>query len=264
MSRIVVAAGSGAKLNANAISKLAKLQKSNTFGWSSSEFEKVFARLNKELIEGKPISFVDDAVEEATSETIELIVGKKLTDTELIDVLDKLNNAKIPGTNNLLKELCCESSWKAVGAEMVLRTVEKGSYWGRVTGFEVVHKGVNGTRYIDIMVDNVIRIEVKSWKRMYSATFIKQFVEKDLANVTSLNNLKWVFDGKYSGVLKDEITSVLKSAKGKEALNKLLTNSETSGKIRTWFNMSEFESEILDNHIESFVNANYSKIINIY
>jgi len=218
--RTLHVSGSGAKASANAISKLARLQKSNTFGWSSSEFEKVFARLNKELVEDKAITFVDDVVEEATSETIELIVGKKLTDTELIDVLDKLNDAKIKGTNNLLKELCCESTWKAVGAEMVLRTVEKGNYWGRVTGFEVVHKGVNGTRYIDIMVDNVIRIEVKSWKRMYSATFIKQFIEKDLANVTSLNNLKWVFDGKYGNLssLKADIINVLEK-NGKSKLN---------------------------------------------
>ncbi|SDD17359.1 hypothetical protein [Williamwhitmania taraxaci] len=62
--------------------------------------------------------------------------------------------------------------------------------WGRITGFEVTHNGVNGTRYIDIELDNLIRVEVKSWSKMYPATFIKQFVEKDLANVSNLKNMR--------------------------------------------------------------------------
>lgn len=65
------------------------------------------------------------------------------------------------------------------------------------------------------------RIEVKSWKRLYSTSFIKQFIDKDLTSVIRLEDLEWVFDGKYSTNLKNDILAVLKSNNGKAALNNL-------------------------------------------
>ncbi len=87
---------------------------------------------------------------------------------------------------------------------------------------------------------------------------------KDLANVSSLKNMRWVFDGKYKGVLKDDILKVLKSPKGKAALNDLLKKPQTAPQVKKWFNMSDFETTISDSHVDYFVNTNYDNLCKLH
>ena len=155
-----------------------------------------------------------------------------------------------------------ESSWKAVGAEMVLRTVENGNLWGKIKGFEVLVDGVGGKRYIDILLEIegvTVRMEVKSWKQMYASTFIKQFIEKDLASIKNLNELRWVFDAKYAGMLKEDIIKVLKSNKGKAALN----NLPEDVKFRYFPKLDKLIG-ITDTEIEIFINSNFTNIFIIH
>jgi hypothetical protein len=81
-----------------------------------------------------------------------------------------------------------------------------------------------------------------------------------LAAVSKLEDLGWIFHGKYPTNLKDDIMTVLKSTKGKEALNGLLDNPANSVKVKTWFGLSEFETTINDSHIEAFMNNNFNII----
>jgi hypothetical protein len=125
----------------------------------------------------------------------------------------------------------------------------------------VYHSGIGGGRYIDIALKEgnySVRMEVKSWKKMYPATFIKQLVEKDLANISSLDELRWVFDAKYQGDLKADILKALKSEKGKAALNNL-----PDTKKELFFSYDKTIG-ITDKNIERFINLNFSKIIETY
>lgn len=90
-------------------------------------------------------------------------------------------------------------------------------------------------------------------------SFIKQFVEKDLANVSSLKNMRWVFDGKYKGVLKEDILKVLKSPKGKAALNELYGN----GQLQKLLPNEKIKS--VDDFLDKISEDNYYKtLIDVY
>jgi hypothetical protein len=195
-----------------AIDNLTNLLTSNKFGWTIDNFNQLFTKMLNDVRPGTSITYVDDV-----GETITDVVGKTLNEEEMLQSLSQLNSLNILNTNGVVKELCCESSWKFVGAEMVLRTVRKDNLWNSIEAFE---KYVN-QRYIDILLTTGKRIELKSWKKIYSASFIKQFIDKDLTSVIRLEDLEWAFDGKYPTNLKNDILAVLKSNNGKAALNNL-------------------------------------------
>lgn len=67
------------------------------------------------------------------------------------------------------------------------------------------------------------------------------------------------FDGKYKGVMKDDILKVLKSPKGKAALNDL-----SLGKKKAIFPRYEDLDGVTDSDITDFIEKNYQSLINLY
>ncbi|KAB7731152.1 hypothetical protein F5984_10105 [Rudanella paleaurantiibacter] len=251
--------GSTAKKSIATLEKLSSLLKSNRFNWTSLEFNKTFTKLLKDVRPGTIITYVDDA-----GETVQDLVGKTLSEDELLDGLKALNDRRILNSEDVLKELCCESTWKFTGAEMVLRaalTTKPNPLWDQIQSFEQYVNGQNGGRFIDILLKTGKRIEVKSWKKLYSASFIKQFVQRDLTDINALSELGWVFDGKYpNGMagLKADVEDVLRSASGKAALNAL-----PPAKLNAYFPNSNPLTGLTDSDITDFVNRNFNSIFSL-
>ncbi|MBB6005504.1 hypothetical protein [Arcicella rosea] len=257
-------------LDPNRLKKLSDMLKNNNFGtngikWTQEQFQNVFSKLKKNGKEG--ITVVEtEVLEDGLTESIELVVGKTLTGEELIDALATLNKSNITGKDKLLKELCCESDWKFVGAEMVIRAVEKDNLWASVSAFEETFNGganLGGIRYIDISLKTGERIEVKSWAKIYKTSFLKQFVGKDLLQIESLGELRWVFDSKYPGgitKLKSDIITMLRTNDGRNVLKQI--NADKANKL---LNRSDLIDTAPDAIADAFINyfdnnTNFSKI----
>lgn len=255
-------AGSSKRVTGAIVKRVTTLVSNNRFGWGTLQFEKVFTKMLKEVPPGKVVKESIDEVEElgegVVDELIEQSVSKSLTEEEFLEVFEQLNRRSIENSEGVLSELCCESQWKFVGAEMVLRAVRSKNYWAVIEGFERSVNEINGRRYIDILLTNETRIEVKSWIKMYKPTFVVQFIKKDLTNANSLDRLMWIFDKKYEKagrLLKDDILEVLMSATGREALKKIPANKANQllrrSDLQDITNLDK--DEIADAFIEYFI-----------
>jgi hypothetical protein len=233
---ILYKGGSAKRFSTATLETLNGYLRNNRFGWSAETFEATLENLLKNIREGTQVTGVDDeGIEVATT------VGKTLSEDEFFEVFGQLNTRTIAKSDDLLSELCCESSWKFVGAEMVLRTVRSKNLWENIEQFEKSVSEINGVRYIDILLKDGKRIEVKSWKKIYPS-FITQFVKKDLANAPSLSKIEWIFDAKYPGNLKTDITDALKSSTGRQALEQLWA----SGKLQSFFQLPTIINSVDD------------------
>ncbi|NBW36479.1 MAG: hypothetical protein EBR30_15960 [Cytophagia bacterium] len=104
-----------------------------------------------------------------------------------------------------------------------------------------------------------LKVEYKSGPGSMSSTTIKeQFIERDLFNASSLSEIQWRMDGtdfnpdKLKIWLKENRSSIMNIIEG--------TDPVKSSNFQRFFNMSEFDDVITDNHIDAFVDLNYNLI----
>ena len=183
------------------------------------------------------------------------ILGKHLTTnnikidnfTSVIDILKGGNPNYRQGVHWIIEDLGKELAFKGKNLQLELR----------------VDNARETFSFIDLACKNCasngsdILIEYKSGAgSITKETIQKQFIERDLFTVSSLEEIQWRL--KNTTLTKDKLIGWLKE--NKETLNKLLNNNDKKIKIKKWFNLSDFETTITDNKIEDFVNLNYNAI----
>ena len=183
------------------------------------------------------------------------ILGKHLTTnnikidnfTSVIDILKGGNPNYRQGVHWIIEDLGKELAFKGKNLQLELR----------------VDNARETFSFIDLACKNCasngsdILIEYKSGAgSITKETIQKQFIERDLFIVSSLEEIQWRL--KNTTLTKDKLIGWLKE--NKETLNKLLNNNDKKIKIKKWFNLSDFETTITDNKIEDFVNLNYNAI----
>jgi hypothetical protein len=150
-------------------------------------------------------------------QTIAEEIAASLPFDKFMEAVNQLGNNKgIPGTENVLKELCCNTNKKFKGAEWALRFTEERNLWDQIDEFEQVVSTNGVTRRIDLKLVSGKRLELKSWKNWYSwsdQSFIDEFV-KDLMQ-EDIGNIKWRFDkrGNFGDMvwLRDKVETALKN-----------------------------------------------------
>ncbi|MFW5701074.1 MAG: hypothetical protein ACOCWM_05230 [Cyclobacteriaceae bacterium] len=189
---------------------------------------------------------------------MENIAGKTLSAEELLDVLNLAINNPRKGMELVLNDLCCNTNFKYIGAEYVLRYAKDN--WDIVVAFE--ERVSNGSRIIDIVSsESPFRRELKSWASFadkYKSGFLKEFVE-DLNSIDDIEDMGWFFDkkGDFSDpdYLKKMVLGTLKSDNGRHAL-------ESLSKVKKELYFPSYDQLIgfTDDSIDKFMNRYYQII----
>lgn len=119
--------------------------------------------------------------------------------------------------------------------------------------------------FIDLVCEKCSRlgtdilIEYKSGPgSITKETIKKQFIERDLFKVNSLDELQW--RTKNTNISPDNLKFWLKD--NKDAINNIIegNNTSLSNKFKGYFKMSERSSAVIDLQIDIFVDNNFYKI----
>jgi hypothetical protein len=123
-------------------------------------------------------------------------------------------------------------------------------------------RSTQGNSYIDLFCPNCtpanLKVEYKSGPGSIKSSTIKnQFIERDLFNANSLDEIQWRMDG--TDFTADKLKTWLKE--NVSSLNDVKNRSNVSReKFVDWFDLDDVNSPIQNTHIDDFVNDNYSLI----
>ncbi|MCG2617748.1 fibronectin type III domain-containing protein [Terrimonas sp. NA20] len=104
--------------------------------------------------------------------------------------------------------------------------------------------------------DPILYLEYKWYSgsnRIPKNVFLEEFVQRDLGNMVSIDNIQWRVKG--NRLTKENVKEFLLSPEGKVALEKLPETKKAS-----LFPGYQSEDELTDLHIKNFVEVNYSNI----
>ena len=159
------------------------------------------------------------------------------------DVFEALCSDKCKGLQKVLNDMASQGT-KFIGGKFQLEYAAKLIKEGFEVELEVVTDAIiNGTkkiRRVDIVCKgetfHIKEIELKNWSKMYSSSFVKQFVEFDLVTMTKGKPKIWVFN-KTKGIqdVKTLQNMVLKELK-KDNVRKKIEKSINDDKIRKQIN----------------------------
>ena len=171
------------------------------------------------------------------------------------DVFETLCSSKCKGLQKVLDEMASQGT-KFIGGKFQLEYAAKLVKEGFEVELEAVEfavvNGVDKMRRIDIVCRGkrfcVMDIELKNWSKIYSSSFMKQFVEFDLLTMTKNNPKIWVFK-KTKGIpdvetLQKKILEELKKDDVKKKIKfKLNEKPEIKEQLKDFF---EVEKEVSD------------------
>jgi len=187
--------------------------------------------------------------------------------TQITRLLDNHNSSTISGFENVISTMALKGSQQADNAK-------KGMYWtikniaddtenlaGKNLTIEFGIPNARGTTSrIDVFCSNCdvpnLKIEYKSGPgSIKSSTIKKQFIERDLFNANSLDEIQWRMDetdftaDKLKTWLKDNKSSIQDIIDGVDEVK--------SNNFKTFFNFDELDDILTDAHINGFVDSNY-------
>jgi len=243
------------KQDGEIVEKVINIIETNKFAkgdpWDKQNFISLFKKHGKYGRSG--VKVVDDY-------GVENIAGKTLSAEELLDVLNLAINNPRKGMELVLNDLCCNTNFKYIGAEYVLRYAKDN--WDIVVAFE--ERVSNGSRIIDIVSsESPFRRELKSWASFadkYKSGFLKEFAE-DLTSVDDIEEMGWFFDKKGDfadpDYLKMKVLETLASEKGKEALQ-IITKQKASDLFNK--NLMDLTDDELVSNIIQNIDTNFNNI----
>ena len=211
-----------------------------------------------------------------------------ITDADLASIQGFSGASFEEVTNQITRLLDNHSSSTLNGFESVISTMKrtggtqadnakKGMYWvirdvaddvdnlaGKNLTLEFGVPNARGnTSRIDVFCSNCdvpnLKIEYKSGPGSISSSTIKeQFIERDLFNASSLDEIQWRMDG--TDFTADKLKTWLKE--NKNSITDIIDGNDAakSSKFKEFFEMSDFDDVITDSHIDDFVDSNYDLI----
>ncbi len=220
--------------------------------------------------------------------TVSLKQGGKFTDVDLASIQGFSGASYEEVTNQITRLLSNHSNSTLNGFESIISTMKrtggtqadnakKGMYWvirdvandvdnlaGKNLNLEFGVSNARGnTSRIDVFCSNCdvpnLKIEYKSGPGSIKSTTIKeQFIERDLFNANSLNEIQWRMDG--TDFTADKLKTWLKE--NKSSITNIIDGNDAakSSKFKEFFEMSDFDDVITDIHINDFVDSNYNLI----
>ena len=225
-----------------------------------------FAPLGSEGVGGSIAEFGENIVKSVDDLKLKYVAEipasrrmKKAVDSFIMslsdDVFETLCSSKCKGLQKVLDEMASQGT-KFIGGKFQLEYAAKLVKEGFEVELEAVEfavvNGVDKMRRIDIVCRGkrfcVMDIELKNWSKIYSSSFMKQFVEFDLLKMTKDKPKIWVFR-KTKGIpdvetLQKKILEELK----KDDVRKIINAKFKDKKLR----LKENLEEIFDgNKIES-------------
>ncbi|MFK7002175.1 hypothetical protein, partial [Flavobacterium oreochromis] len=192
---------------------------------------------------------------------------------EILTDLDKLgdfliqNNIKLENFQSTIGILVGNNANYRQGVHWIIQDVGiEIAFANKTLTLEV---SINNARetfsFIDLVCKNCsvtgrnINIEYKSGPgSITKETIKKQFIERDLFNANSLDEIQWRM--KNTDFDSDKLKSWLKEHKS--SIDDIIngTNINVSNKFKNFFGMNSFSTNITDGNIDAFVNNNYTKI----
>ncbi|PAM94918.1 hypothetical protein B4N84_10765 [Flavobacterium sp. IR1] len=107
--------------------------------------------------------------------------------------------------------------------------------------------------------DKDIMVEYKSGPGSISTSTIKdQFIERDLFNANSLDQIQWRMEG--TGMTADKLKTWMKE--NRVSIDQLINSDDLdiSAKFKRWYNVSNLSTSVSDLQIDNFVNKNFNEI----